>query len=168
VDGKVEERTWMERLHVDEKGEVFIPPNALKNMLSETAKYLSETVPGQGKARYTKHFEAGIMVVEPMRLGIKADSDKVQKQRLFVPADGRRGGKTRVWKNFPTILEWQTHAEIIVFDPMLCDKPEKIHEYLIHGGKFIGLLAFRPRNNGYMGRYEVKNFRVMKVEAEAA
>ena len=148
-----EERTWMERLHVDDNGEVFIPPNALKNALSECAKYLGERIPGKGKQQYTKNFEAGIMIVEPLRLGIKATSKEVIKERLFVPSDGRRGGKSRVWKNFPTIMNWKAHVEIMVFDPILIAKPEKIHEYLIHTGKFIGLLRFRPRNNGYYRRF---------------
>src|SRR3990172_423100 len=84
-----EERTWRERLHVGKDGIVFIPPMAVKNALSEVAKYLSEVVPGKGKATYTKHFEAGISVIEPLMLGVKAD--KVDGERLFVPADGKRG-----------------------------------------------------------------------------
>ena len=34
-----EERTWRERMHVDAEGHAFIPPMALKNCLSEVAKY---------------------------------------------------------------------------------------------------------------------------------
>lgn len=153
-----EERTWMERLHVDDNGELFIPPNAMKNCLSNCAKYLAEKIPGKGKQTFTKNFEAGIMIVEPLKLGIKSNSKEIQKERLFVPADGRRGGGKRVWKNFPTILQWRTSVEILVFDPILIAKPEKIEEYLKHAGKFIGLLRFRPRNNGYYGRYTIENF----------
>jgi len=156
-----EERTWMERLHVDANGEVFIPPNALKNMLAATAAYLSESIPGKGRQTYTKNFEAGIMVVEPLMLGIKATSNEIQKERLFVPSDGKKGGSKRVWKNFPTILKWQTHIEILLFDPILMGKPEKVEEYLKHAGKFIGFLRFRPRNGGYYGRFDVKNFKVV-------
>jgi len=158
-----EERTWKERLHVTKDGDVFIPPNALKNCLTECARYLSESIPGQGRQTFTKKFEAGIMVVEPLLLGIKADSKEVQKERLFVSSKGKKGGGERVWKNFPTILDWRAHAEILVFDPALIAKPEKIEEYLSHAGKFIGFLRFRPRNGGYYGRFEVKNFKVNKV-----
>ena len=45
---------------IDTNGVVFIPPNSLKNCLSEAAKFLSISVPGKGKATYTKNFEAGI------------------------------------------------------------------------------------------------------------
>jgi hypothetical protein len=148
-----EERTWRERMHVDKVGNVFIPPQAIKNCLSDVARFLGETVPGKGKSTYTKHFDAGIMVTEPAILPIKAE--KVDSLRLFVPSDGKKGGGTRVWKNFPVIQEWAADFQIILLDPMLIDKPEKVVEYLSHAGKFIGLGYFRPRNGGYFGRFKV-------------
>jgi hypothetical protein len=155
-----EERTWKERLHVDNNGIVFIPPMAIKNMLSDCAKYLSETVPGKGKATYTKHFDAGVMVVSVASLGVHRDN--VESQRVFVPSDGVRGGGTRVWKTFPIIRQWGCDVEIILLDPILEDKLEKVREYLEHSGKFIGLGWFRPRNGGYYGRFIVENFEVKK------
>ncbi len=156
-----EERAWRERMHTDEKGIVFIPPNAIKNCISDVAKYLSESVPGKGKATYTKFFEAGIFVADPVSLGIKAAD--VVAERLFVPSDGKRGGGTRVWKNFPLILKWSGTAILYVLDPVLISKPEKIQEYLSHAGKFIGLGRFRPRNNGHYGRFNVGSFVTEKI-----
>ncbi|MHC4687685.1 MAG: hypothetical protein ACYTEW_25770, partial [Planctomycetota bacterium] len=153
-----EQRTWRERLHVDEKGEVFIPPLALKNTLANVAKFLSETVPGKGKATYTKHFLAGILVVQPLMLGVKGKD--VEGVRMHVPSDGRKGGTTRVYKTFPVVQEWQSKTEIILLDPLLVGKPEKVEEYLIHAGKFIGLLAMRPQTGGYYGRFTIDNFKV--------
>lgn len=150
-----EERTWRERIHADKNGEAFIPPMALKNCLSEVAKYLSESVPGKGKATFTKHFEAGILVLEPMMLGIKAKD--IDGERLFVPADGKRGGGKRVFKTFPVLREWRTQASLYIFDPVI--KPEKVLEYLVHAGKFIGMGRFRPRNNGFYGRFTIENFK---------
>jgi hypothetical protein len=156
-----EERTWRERLHVDNDGTVFIPPSAIKNCVSEVAKYLGEAVPGKRGSTYTKHFEAGVLVTQPVSLGIAADS--VPGERLFVPADGKRGGTKRVWKTFPVIKQWSGQVEIFLLDPILIDKPEKVHEYLSHAGKFIGLGRFRPRNNGYYGRFDVKTFKTESV-----
>lgn len=156
-----EERTWMERLHVDNEGNVFIPARALKNSLDATAKHLSESVPGKRQATYTKHFVAGTMVIDNMMLGIKKDNDKIIREKLFVPADGTRGGRKRVNRSFPTIIKWQVHCKIYIFDPVLIAKPEKVHEYLIFNGKFIGFLRFRPAVGGTNGRFEVKNFRVV-------
>ena len=156
-----EQRTWRERLHVDAKGIVFIPPNAIKNCLSDVAKYLSESVPGKGKATYTKYFEAGILCTDPVSLGVKGS--EVAGNRLFVPASGKRGDGKRVWKTFPVIPQWSGTVVIYVLDPILIDRPEKIKEYLGHAGKFIGLGFFRPRNNGYLGRFDISDFKYEKV-----
>lgn len=151
-----EQRTWKERLHVNEDGFVFIPPMAIKNMLSDCARFLSESVPGKGKATYTKHFEAGIMVLTPAVMSIKAED--VSGETLFVPSDGKKGGSKRVFKTFPYMPKWSANIEILLIDPILEDKPGKVKEYLEHSGKFIGLGRFRPRNGGFYGRFEVKNF----------
>lgn len=152
-----EKRTWKERIHSDQSGEVFVPAPAIKLCLYDCAKYLSESVPGKGKATYTKHFEAGVMVVANGMLGInKAD---VQHEWLFVPSDGKKGGAKRVWKCFPIIPEWECDVEIILLDPILIAKPEKVREYLEHSGKFIGLGRYRPRNGGTYGRFVVESFK---------
>lgn len=152
-----EERTWRERIHADEDGEAFIPGTAFKNCLSEVAKYLSESVPGKGKATYTKHFEAGLLVPDAVPLGVKKAD--VECEELFLNADGRRGGGKRVWKKYPVFRKWGGTVRIMAFDPVLCDKPDKIREYLTHAGQFIGIGRFRPRNNGYYGRFRVTGFR---------
>lgn len=155
-----EERTWRERLHIDSNGEVFIPPMALKNCLRSVAKYLSETVPGKGKATYTKHFVSGTMVVDTLMLGVKGKD--VVGEKIHVPSDGRVGGGTKVWKTFPIIPEWRTNCVIHVIDPILIAKPEKIEEYLSYAGEMIGFARFRPQNNGYYGRFKIENFKVSK------
>lgn len=146
-----EERTWRERLHYDNEGNVFIPPMALKNCLSEAAKYLSIQIPGKGKATYTKHIEAGVLVMTPVYIGMKKDD--VPGQWLFVPSDGKRGGSTRVKKCFPIIHEWKGEAEFTVLDETITK--EVFHHILVEAGRFIGIGFFRPRNNGFYGRFSV-------------
>lgn len=167
-----EERTWRERLHVNPQGHAFIPHMALKNCLSEVAKYLSETIKGMGKKTYTARFEAGIIIKDDMVIhdakGNPIRGKDVEGERLFVPSDGKRGGGTRVWKTFPTIQEWNVEAIVYAVDQILIDKPEKIEEYLGFAGKFIGMLRFRPRNNGYYGRWTVKDFVAVKVVQDGA
>lgn len=149
-----EERTWKERLHVDEKGVVFIPPMALKNCLSDIAKYLSERITGKGQATFTAKYEAGVSVIERMDLGVKAK--EVEGEWLFVPSDGKRGGGRRVWKKFPLIKDWRTHAIVYVHDEIIV--PKQLEEYLKQAGLFIGMGRFRPRRNGFYGRFQVENF----------
>jgi len=146
-----EQRTWPERLHVDENGIVFIPPMSFKNCLAEAAKYKSIQIPGKGKSTYTKHFEAGVMVCEPLSLGVKAKD--VKGESLHVPSDGRRGGTTRVVKTFPIIPAWSGVVEFLVLDEVINEDVFLAH--LQDAGRFIGIGRFRPRNNGYYGRFEV-------------
>jgi hypothetical protein len=152
-------RTWRNHLHVDSRGVVFIPPNSLKNCLSEAAKFMSIPIPGKNKQTYTKHFEAGVLVTTPASLGVKRDD--VQMEALFLPADGRRGGPKRIMKYYPIIPEWETDAEFTILDETVLqtsvkDKSRTVfQEVLDAAGQFIGLGRFRPRNNGYYGRFSV-------------
>jgi len=146
-----EERTWRHKCHADEKGNIYIPPMAFKNCISEAAKYLSIQIPGKGKSTYTKHFEAGAMVRE--RVFVGATVEEVQGEKLFVPSDGKRGGGRRVFKYFPVIPEWAAEVDFYILDETITEAVFKLH--LEEAGKFIGVGRFRPRNNGYYGRFQV-------------
>jgi hypothetical protein len=147
-----EARTWRERCHIDAGGHLFIPPMAFKNCLAEIAKYLSVKIPGKGKSTYTKHFEAGIMVLEGLTLPITKDN--VAGEWLFVPSTGRRGDGKRVSKCFPVVPEWKGTVTFHVLDDMIT--PAVFEQHLSEAGNFIGIGRFRPRNNGYYGRFRVK------------
>ena len=94
-----EKRTWRERCHYDDEGHVFIPPISFKNCLQEAAKFLGQQIPGRGKERYTKHFEAGIMVLDGLTL--PQTRETIEGLWLKLPSDGRQGGSTRVSKCMP-------------------------------------------------------------------
>jgi len=49
-----EKRTWPEKLHINEDGNVIITPMTFKNCLSNAAQFISEQIPGKGKSTYTK------------------------------------------------------------------------------------------------------------------
>jgi len=129
-----------------------MPPMAFKNCLSEAAKFLSHRIPGKGKATYTKHFEAGVLVTDALVLPIKKES--VEGQWLFVPSDGKRGSGSRVDKCFPVIKEWEGDVTFFILDETIDEAAFK--EHLEEAGKFIGLGYFRPRNNGFWGRFSVE------------
>lgn len=158
-----ERRVWRDRCHANKSGNVFIPPMAFKNCMSEAAKYLSIKIPGEGKATYTKHFEAGLLVVDPLVLPDMVDA--VDCEWLFVPSDGRRGGPKRVHRCFPVIHKWSGTINIHILD----DKVLQTHpaadmtvlEYVLReAGSIIGIGRFRPRNNGFYGRFTVESFEV--------
>lgn len=147
-----EKRTWKEKLHVDDDGYVFIPPMSFANCIKEAATYLSIQIPGSGKSKYTKHFQAGVMVTQPLVLDIK--KDEVEKEWVFVPSDGRRGGTTRVEKCFPLIKEWSGEVSFYIFDDIITK--DVFEQVLREAGQIIGIGRFRPKNWGYYGRFQVE------------
>ena len=150
-----EARTWRERLHVTDDGTVFIPPMAFKNSLAEAAKFLSERIPGKGKATYTKHFEAGVLVTDGLILPLKKPD--VEGEWLYLNADGRKGSGTRVERCYPVIRQWAGEVTFYILDETITQ--DVFRHHLEEAGKFIGLGRFRPRNGGFYGRYTVKGLK---------
>ncbi len=148
-----EKRTWKERMHLSEKnpGKIVIPAMQFKNSLAECAKYMSQQIPGKGKATYTKHFEAGVIIMDSMELDIKADD--VNGETVFVPSSGKRGDGNRVYKTFPKIPSWSGVIAFTIFDHTITEEVFKTH--LGQAGQFIGIGRWRPRNNGMYGRFTV-------------
>jgi len=144
-----EKRTWRNKCHLDKDGMVFIPARAFKEMMSNAAKYLSIKIQGKGKQTYTKHFVAGLMVIDNVPLGVHIDD--VQGEWLFVALPGKKS--SRVKKCFPIIPEWQAVVTFYILDETITK--EIFREHLEQAGKFIGLLRSRPQNNGYYGRFEI-------------
>lgn len=148
---KYELRTWLERFHYDNENHILIPAEAFKKCLANAARFLSESIPGRGKATYTKRFEAGIMVLEPMRLA--QTRNEVKDECAFVPSDGRPGGGKRVLKHFPYIEAWEGTLKVHIFDPEITQ--EVFRRHLKAAGMFVGVGRFRPRQGGAYGRFEI-------------
>jgi len=148
-----EKRAWRGRMHRDANGYVVMPPMAFKNCLSEAAKYRSEKIKGAGQKTWTAKFEAGVLVPEGVSLPIKVDD--VRGEWLFVPSDGKRGGSKRVLKCFGIIDRWEVEVTYLIFDESITQ--DIFTNHLKDAGAFIGLGRFRPRNNGYYGRFDVES-----------
>lgn len=146
-------RTFRAFLHTNTAGYVVIPPMMLKNTWAEAAKFQSMQVPGKGKATYTKHFDAGILVTEPAVLPLLAKD--VESELLFLPGDCTRGGGKRIEKIYPVIHKWSATAFFHVMDPVITeDVFAKVSDA---AGSFIGFGRFRPRQGGFYGRFRVKS-----------
>lgn len=150
-----EERCWRERMHVDDDGFVVIPAMSIKYSIDEACKRLALQIPGQGKARYTKHFEAGYWVAGNPRLAIKAAD--VQPEWLWMSSKGIRGkgGGSRVRRCYPTIPTWSAQVVIHVADDVITE--DIFMQCFESAGFFVGIGRFRPENQGYYGRFKVKN-----------
>ena len=92
------------------------------------------------------------MCVKPVSLGVHIDD--VKSLRIPVPSDGKRGGTKRVFKTFPFVSEWEAKVEFCVLDEIIDNAV--FEQHLVDAGQFIGIGYFRPRNNGYWGRFSVE------------
>lgn len=155
-----DKRTWREHCHADKNGRIFIPPMAFKMGLDAAGKMLSRRIKGKGTATYTKFFASGILCIEPVF--IQATKDKVQGERVYCNADGKRGSGKRVWRIFPTIPEW---SATVTFHVLANEITKDIfEEHLRQAGAFVGVGRFRPENGGYYGRYKVDRIEWQDVE----
>jgi hypothetical protein len=146
-----ERRTWRHRMHVTKDGLVFIPPMVFANAVKQAAKRLGLRVPGKGQKTYTKSFEAGVMVIDPLVLDVRAED--VPADELFVPSDGVRGSGKRVTKLFPRIDAWGGTVDFYILDPLIDVKV--FQEVLEYAGKLVGIGRFRPESCGFYGRFTV-------------
>lgn len=146
-----ERRTWRNKCHVNSAGNVFIPPMAFKQSIDAAAKFSSRQIPGKGKATYTKHFVAGVLVMNPLVLPLTVD-DVIMRTGIM-NSDGVRGSGKRVIRYFPDIPQWEGTVEYHVFDDNITE--EVFEETLADSGRFIGIGVFRPQNGGYYGRFDV-------------
>ena len=149
--GDYEKRTWRNRAHFDSKGNTFIPPMQFKNCLRDAAAYLSERIKGKGMKTWSEKFRAGVLVTEPIPLGIHYE--KMMGTWIFVPSDGKTGGGKRVDKCFPTFPSWEGVVNFYILDDQITEDVFRSH--LEQAGKFIGIGYFRPIRGGYWGRFEV-------------
>lgn len=149
-----ENRIWKERAHWNSDGNLIIPPMAFKNCLSEAAKYKPVKIPGRGNATYTKNIVAGVLALDPLVLPITRET--IAHEWLFLPSNGKTGAQAggRVEKCFPLIHSWEGVVTFQIFDESI---PEDIFkDVLVDAGAFIGIGRFRPRNNGFYGRFSVE------------
>ena len=151
-DKDFEARTWKEHCHVDKDGYIFIPPMAFANVIKEAARYLSLPIQGKGKQTYTKHFESGVLVPEPLRLSVTKDT--VEGEWVFVPSDGKRGGGRRVLKCFIFIREWKGKVVFYILDDIITE--DIFRQVLKTAGDLIGIGRFRPSHWGYYGRFKAE------------
>lgn len=147
-----EERTWRQKAHIQD-GKVVIPPMAFKIGLDRAAKMLGKQIPGKGKATYTKFFESGVIVTDPVVIANETD---IQMERIHANADGVRGSGKRVWRNFPRVDTWRGKVVFhIIADEIT---PDVFEEAVRYEGLAVGVGRFRPERGGYFGRFTVEKF----------
>jgi hypothetical protein len=149
-------RTWRAKLNTAERNgaqTVVIPAHGLMQAIAAAAKYSKRQIPGQGKATWTKKFEAGIALLEDPALGI--DPATVGSITISANADGVRGSGKRVQRRFPIIPAWSATFDIYILDPIITEPV--FREMVGIAGMFIGIGRFRPEKGGTNGRFKIEN-----------
>ncbi len=153
-DNAYEERTWRLKCHT-ENGKVYIPPMAFKMAVDRASKISGKQIPGKGKATYTKFFESGVIVTEPVFV---ADEKDIQCERIHANSDGVRGSGKRVWRKFPRLDKWGGVVRFTIIAPELIQAPEVFEEAVKSAGVMVGVGRFRPERGGYFGRFDCTKF----------
>lgn len=147
-----ESRTWKERTHINENGNVCIPGMMFKKSLDSAAKWLGK-IPGKGNSTYTKLFVGGVLPRNDIDLKVKPEN--VDGEWIFGAADGKPGGSTRVRKCFPKVDEWEGNIEFAVtaddIDKKAFERALKI------AGLNVGIGRFRASNGGDKGMFSVED-----------
>lgn len=148
-------RTWRSKLtvaNINGKQTVVIPAHGMHQAIASAAKYSKRQIPGQGKATWTKKFEAGIALLEDPSLGISPDD--VGMVTISANANGIRGVGTRVPRRFPVIpIGWSSTFDIHILDAIITE--DVFREMVEIAGMFVGIGRFRPENAGANGRFKI-------------
>lgn len=150
-----ENRTWREKAHYNDSGNVVIPGIMLSNCIRASAKFLNKQIPGKGKSTYTKHFNAGITILD--NIVLKETRETLKRIPVHVPSDGMVGGTKRVIRLFPIVHEWEGQVTVIIGDDVIVE--DVFSEVLQNAGNLIGIGTWRPINRGMNGRFEIKDIK---------
>ena len=157
------ERTWKERCHTDDKGNVYINPMAFRKALETAASRINESVPGKGKQKWGKYICSGIQTCDPVFIGIHVDN--ISYKIVSVPSDGKPSGQSkgsRVARYFPHADKWKGKLILTISDDTI--PFDQIKKWLIYAGQFCGVGVYRPSSSsgGWYGKWMVKSFKEIK------
>jgi hypothetical protein len=156
-----DKRTYLQRLHTS-MGEIYIPPMAFKLCLEETAQYLGMQVAGRGKATYTKHFRQGILINEPVMLGLKPADTRLE--RIFTSLEPNKIKGPRGWRHFPVIDRWGGVLQITVVDEIIT--ASILQQHLRLAGQITGIGIWRPANKGMWGKFKLLKLEEVAIDLE--
>lgn len=149
-----EERTWREKCTVTTDDDICIPASAFKKAFDRAAKMLSIQIKNRGKATYTKHFLAGVMVPTGLPIGVRKKD--VKRLAVSCNADGVSGSGKRVMRYFPQIPSWSGKLEVVIVDETIT--PTIFEQHAREAGMLVGVGQNRPENGGSSGRFECAKF----------
>ena len=153
------EKTCYDRLHLGADGNATVPAMMLKYCLDEGCRNLSpDDKKFRGNEQWTKYFEYGICLTENVSLGVKPEA--FRKEWIWADSNGKKGrqSSSRVKRCYPTLdVGWKINPTFVVLDEKITQ--DIFEKALASAGWFCGLGRFRPQNQGYYGRFDVKKIK---------
>ncbi len=142
---------WLKAHFMPDGEELCIPGQAFKMALDTAAKRLSLKHPNGGKSLLTKNFLSGIMLFQPLALGLNRTSPGVRTDSLAQNTDGVRGSGKRGIRTFPVIDDWRGTLTFTVTDDVISESA--FVTALEYAGQSIGIGRWRAENGGLYGRF---------------
>jgi hypothetical protein len=158
-----EKRTFLEKIHHDREGNVFVPPMMLSKSLAAAPAFLKlGTIPETKGATYTKFFLSGLSIEKPMYVSKPAQNgqrplqltlDDARHESFFVGPPGiGKGNRIVHW--FGTFDQWEGTFECIILNADILTE-EIFERVVVAAGIFTGIGRFRPAVGGYYGRFRL-------------
>ncbi|MCK4307271.1 hypothetical protein KAW50_03475 [candidate division WOR-3 bacterium] len=135
----------------------YQPASQIRKMLTLAAA--RKKVPGQGNTRFAKYVGSGGILIEPDKIYHKNQKDVRSIGHWTVNIN--RGARNQVWCVKPEIHSWKLEFKIINNLPEIITDAD-VKEFLDWGGLFLGLGTDRPERGKLFGRFEVKEFKLLK------
>lgn len=147
-----DERTWREKAYFNDAGFAYLQARSFKFSLISAAERLSMRIPGRRQATYTKHFRSGLVLPDDIVTGETRETIKCVA--VFVNADGKRGGGTRVLRRFPIIHHWAGRLVVHILDEIIT--PDVLEAHMREAAVFVGVGQNRPERTGENGRWHIR------------
>ena len=150
-----ENRTWKDRSHYNEGGNVIISGFLLKTTLEPAAKLLGKRIGGGKKGMGLSHYIRLIQVEGDIVTNTTRDT--VVGRKSFVSSNGKQDGG-KVSRTYPKIQKWE--GVLTICYPTIADalNEEIVMEHLQVAGEFVGIGHWRPGapSCGTFGRFSVE------------
>ncbi len=157
-----DERLWKEKAHWNKDGHMYVPRRQMRVMMANAAQYKGMKVEGQGQAKYTKHFKAGILITKDFSL-VNHEGQPVTRENVGIDISfPETSTGNRVKTRSPLVHNgWKTMGTMYITDPTITKNV--FLEHLSDAGMFIGLGRFRIGNGGDFGSFVIEDYEFIEV-----
>lgn len=128
-------------------GKCYIPAEQLRIAMINGGTYLKSKV--GSKTKSMKGIIAAVLQISPEEI-IFPDYDVIDKRSAV-----NRNVKARVMVVRPKWLKWEAQFDMVLDNGTLTK--EMLTELVNVTGNYVGIGSYRPTNNGYFGRFTLKD-----------